>query len=286
MCVEVAGVPALVYSAVDPAGKGIGKYLLEVLGGSIVREGADSKVMMLRGLNALLVEISEDIIYAENLDNIVPEASIYVFLSRHSAASGIKSLTTHHTGNPSGDAPFGGRPYELCIANPPLAYSFLRGLTEARVRHGLNDFRVTYEVTHHGPTGLSRPLTFIEIGSSESEWVLREAHEAVGEVVIEALKSLGSVRCVASVGVGGPHYAEGFSERALRLGECYGHIIPRYALKTLRGDEATLRRVVKAAILKSSIPTERVVVMKKVGAAVRRAVKEVAEELGVELIIA
>ncbi len=280
------GLPALIYSVIDPAGRGIGEYLLEVLGGRVVREGLSHKVIMLKGLNALLVEIREDIIYAENLDRVVSEASMYVFLSRHSASLGIRSLTAHHTGNPAGKAPFGGRPYELCIANPLLTYMLIHGLFRARVKHGLKDFRVTYEVTHHGPTGLKRPLTFVEIGSSLREWTMRRAHEVVGDVVIEALKNLGSVECVTSVGLGGPHYAEGFTRRALELGECYGHIIPRYALKDLRGDEQLLRNVIKEAILKSSSPIERVVVMRKVGSVVRRAAMEVAEDLDVELVVA
>lgn len=67
----------------------------------------------------------------------------------------------------------------------------------------LSDFEVVYEVTHHGPTNLRKPLTFVEIGSSETEWTYEKAHEVVGESVVKALREFRySVNCVPTVGSG------------------------------------------------------------------------------------
>ncbi len=275
----------LIYSVNDPAGRGVAKYLREVLSCRELSIEGVEECFLIKELNAILAGFKEETIYLSSVDSVFPNASTYVFLSKHSASSGIKSLTAHHTGNPTSSNEMGGEPFKLSISNPPLTFEFIKGLKERYISKGLSDFKVVYEVTHHGPTSLTRPLSFIEIGSTINEWGLRRAHELLGEVVIESIKSLSSVNCIPSVGVGGPHYAEKLTERALKFNECYGHIISRHAIKELRRNPVRFKLILKQAISKSSARTERIVMFKKVGAVIRGAVKEVADSLGIELVV-
>ena len=52
-------------------------------------------------------------IHAENIDKKI-NADLFIFVSRHSAASGLKALTCHPIGN-FGKAELGGRENKLCI---------------------------------------------------------------------------------------------------------------------------------------------------------------------------
>ncbi len=273
------GVAGIVYSVDDPAGEGIARHLRERLGGRESRRPGGVASWDLDGINAVLVGFKEDVIYFDFLDEVLPDVDFYVILSRHKAESGVKSLTVHHTGNPTSAAEVGGRPGELSMANPPLAYWVLKALSRL-APSDLTGFEVVYEVTHHGPTSLRKPLTFVEIGSSESEWSAGKAHEVVGESVVEALMSVRSQdNCVPTVGFGGPHYAEGFTKRALRLNECYGHIISKYAVKELTDSE--LRTISRLAALKSSPPAVKAVVTRKVGSNPRALIAEVLRSLNI-----
>src|SRR5208337_602698 len=53
-------------------------------------------------------------------------------------------------------------------------------------RHCPEGYRVSYEVTHHGPTSLSIPLFFDETASTEKEWGDPVAGRAVAEAVLSA----------------------------------------------------------------------------------------------------
>jgi len=276
-------VRVLAYSLNDLAGKGIADFLRGELRVKEVHIKGTARAYVVDELDAVLAGFEDDVIYFDFLDDVFSDAELYVVLSRHSATSGVKSLTTHHTGNPLGSAVAGGRPYELSVSNPPLAKMFLALLRGFRDEYGLTEFSVTYEVTHHGPTNLRRPLTFIEIGSTEVEWSMKKAHEVVGMAVIQALKGFKGCSCVPTVGFGGPHYATPFTERALKSGECYGHIISRYALRDLKRDRGLLARVVRDSIVKSSVETRKAVVLRKAGRVVRDVVTEVAGEYGVEV---
>ena len=278
----------LVYSTQDPAGVGIANYISELFNCEEVKVPRSVTAVYIKDLNAILASFNEDVIYFDFLDDVL-NVDFYIVLSRHSAESGIKSLTVHHTGNPYNRASFGGNPYELSIANPPLTKLLLVKLSELRSRYGLTEFQVVYEATHHGPSSLKKPLTFIEIGSSVNEWRLPAAHRVVGDAVIDAIGEYLStgVKCVGCVGFGGQHYSSTFTERALSTDECYGHIIPRYAINMLKSDKPEkMKYVFKQAILRNSVKIERVVVLKKLSRAIKDTVKELASGLGIEFLTA
>ncbi|MCD6428648.1 MAG: D-tyrosyl-tRNA(Tyr) deacylase [Desulfurococcales archaeon] len=278
----------LVYSTRDLAGTGIANYISELFDCEEIEVPRSVRAVRIKDLNAILAGFNEDVIYFDFLDEVL-NVDFYVVLSRHSAESGIKSLTVHHTGNPYGRASFGGNPYELSIANPPLTKLLLIKLNELRSRYGLTEFQVVYEATHHGPSSLKKPLTFIEIGSSVNEWRLPAAHRVVGNAVIEAIKKYLSTgfKCVGCVGFGGQHYSSTFTERALNTEECYGHIIPRYAINMLKNDDLEkMKYVFKQAILRNSIRIEKVVVLKKLSKVIKDTLRELTIELGAELLTA
>jgi D-aminoacyl-tRNA deacylase len=143
-----------------------------------------------------------------------------VFLSRHRAASGQRSLTVHPIGNWD-RAEHGGRERELVRAAPDLMTSLLRELKRQAV--GL-PFEVTFEVTHHGPY-LETPTLFIEIGSSEASWGDRDAARAIAR----SLTEVQVMECPRAIGIGGGHYAPRFTEVSLSKRISFGHLLPNHA---------------------------------------------------------
>jgi D-aminoacyl-tRNA deacylase len=115
--------------------------------------------------------------YANKLfvDNFLNDPSYnpdeIIFLSRHSAASGTKSLTVHPIGIPWLDdcTISGGLPRRCSPPNPRIASLYREILMEVKSKELDNTFQVTLEATHHGPY-VEVPACFVEIGSSESEW--------------------------------------------------------------------------------------------------------------------
>ncbi|MGD1055698.1 MAG: D-aminoacyl-tRNA deacylase, partial [Nitrososphaerales archaeon] len=103
-------------------------------------------------------------VFPPDLDKFFnPQA--YIFLSRHSAESGIASLTAHTTGNFSDEVKFGGAAKELGRSDPSLLKNYLISLSKRKER--LGGYEITMEATHHGPTSLLKPVLFVEVGSSE-----------------------------------------------------------------------------------------------------------------------
>jgi D-aminoacyl-tRNA deacylase len=268
----------IAYSVGDPAGSGVASELLRLLEPKPVSAARAASAYYLPELDALLAGFDEDVLYFEFLDEIC-EADFHLVLSRHSSEAGIKSLTVHHPGNPMREALAGGRPLELPPSNPPLAKSLLLSL----VKHAeeLPEFKVTYEVTHHGPSSLRKPVTFVEIGSSAQEWSLTEARRAVAEAVVDTL-TLPLPSYEACVGVGGNHYATLFTARALSSAEAYGHMLANYALKSLE-EPALVEKVVREAATKSLVPTQKLVAERKLRKAWREALEKVAEELSLKI---
>lgn len=273
---------ALVYSLVDLASMGIARelrYLLkcrEVEALGRVKEA----YVCLEGL-ARLAALEDDVIYLDYLDKVFPNASRYLILSRHSSASRIPILSVHTPGNPGPQAPFGGRPWELPPSDPLLGWLLIRALRKVVDEEGLSDsYDVIYESTHHGPTSISKPITFVEIGSDESRWRDPRAHSAVARAVAQALEELPRSSCTPAVGFGGPHYQSLFTKRALESDLCFGHMISKNSLREL-GSEEDIRRVAKLAIEKT--PGVSVAVIEKMRASIRKPIEEVAKNAGLKV---
>ena len=263
---------ALVYSNRDPAGIGIAEHVKRILG---LKEHSSYKgIVFYTYEDIVLAGFDEDVIYFEFLDNYL-NAEYYIVLSRHSSKARIKSLTVHHTGNPTSRADAGGKPRELAIAFPPMAKKLITLLNRYAVEEGLRDeYDVTLEVTHHGPTSPRKPLVFIEIGSTPDEWRDEKARKVIAQVVADAVTSP-LPECTPATGFGGGHYARKHTRVMLNTEYCLGHIFSKHVMDEV--DEDTILQ----AFSKSVPPSKCVVIEKKgVKSLHRKLVKRLAEEHG------
>ena len=160
------------------------------------------------------IEVEERLIHAEHIDARI-DADLLIFLSRHYSVNPVPVLTVHVTGN-FGTADVGGTPRTLAPAAPVMMQATLRELR----KHCPEGYRVSYEVTHHGPTGLIHPSFFVEIGSTGKEWTDQVAARAVAESVLSASPA----HSVPLIGFGGNHYATRETEIALTSRGAFGHI--------------------------------------------------------------
>jgi len=175
-----------------------------------------------------MATLAELHLYAEHVDRKWEELTgetpeCIAFLSRHKSASKRPSLTTHPVGN-WGAADYGGTPGTVSGTAP----EWMTGLLLAISRTAPDDYQVCFEATHHGPL-LETPAFFVEIGSDESRWELREP----AEVLARALLALEPASGIALIGIGGGHYTPRFSDVALQREAVFGHMVPKYALEQL-----------------------------------------------------
>ncbi|NYT05698.1 MAG: D-tyrosyl-tRNA(Tyr) deacylase [Methanomicrobiales archaeon] len=199
---------AVINSRLDPAGCAIRGRLLELLdnpGGHPCRHGGDTLVFL---------ETDGRLIYEEGLDARA-DADLILFISRHTSIQALPALTVHVTGN-IGSAEYGGAPRTLARAAPAWMHALLRECA-ARAPAG---YRVSYEVTHHGPSDIETPSLFVEIGSTEKEWRDPAAADAVAQAILAARPSA----TITLVGFGGNHYAARQTAIALASRGAFGHI--------------------------------------------------------------
>ncbi|WP_144799346.1 D-aminoacyl-tRNA deacylase [Halorubrum depositum] len=171
-----------------------------------------------------------------------------VFVSRHSGETG-ELLTAHVTGN-FGPAPYGGEPETLADPAPGAEKRVVEALA-ARAPEG---YDVGVECTHHGPTNVSVPSLFVELGSDEAQWEDPEAAEAVARAVLD-LRGTGpdlvdgdAPRHV--VGFGGGHYAPRFTRIVRETAWAVGHVGADWALGEMGAPEAN-RETIEQAFARS-----------------------------------
>jgi D-aminoacyl-tRNA deacylase len=175
----------------------------------------------------LLARYEGMIVLPPDLDEFFnPQA--YIFLSRHSAESGIASLTAHTTGNFAADAKFGGNGRELGRADPALLKNYMIALWSRRGM--VEGYEITMEATHHGPTALQKPVLFVELGSSVKYWGDQKAAAVVAEALMESLTERRIWSRVA-IGFGGTHYPEKFTKMVIEEETAFSFIVPKYALE-------------------------------------------------------
>jgi D-aminoacyl-tRNA deacylase len=222
------GEPATVIlaSTTDLASKTLADALVEEAGFKSTGVSLLGKPVYQKG-SFLLARFEGMIVSPPNLDEYFnPRA--YVFLSRHSADSGIASLTAHTTGNFSKEAKFGGAGRELGRSDPALLKNYLRALWGHRAE--AKGYEITMEATHHGPTSLQRPVLFVELGSSEKYWGDRKAAGVVARALVESLTN-GEIWTKIAVGFGGTHYSEKFTKLLIEGDYAFSFVAPKYALE-------------------------------------------------------
>jgi D-aminoacyl-tRNA deacylase len=215
---------ALVNSRQDLAGLNIRHHIEQSLSDRTAPCGE-------QGRTYEFIDVEGRLIHAEGIDAGI-DADLVIFISRHSSVNPVPVLTVHVTGNYR-VAELGGTDRTLAPAAPAMMQATLRALA----RHCPEGYRVSYEITHHGPTGLTHPSFFVEIGSTEKEWRDPAAGKAVAEAVLDAT----AINTVPLIGFGGTHYATRETEIALTSRGAFGHIAHTREIATL--DEQMIRQM-------------------------------------------
>lgn len=237
--------------------------------------GTDGENTYLRCDDLCIMTIPERHLLSDDVDRKAKAFGIdfgdVVFMSRHSAASGMPTLTVHPIGN-YGDADLGGRERTLVRSTPSLMTNALRRIKEL---NDTTEYNVSFEVTHHGPY-IESPTMFIEIGSEETHWGDKHAAEIMADVIL-SMDSDSDYPTV--IGVGGGHYAPRFTELALSKKVNIGHMVPAYRVVGSSDDELT-EMISNAA---RSTGTDMVYVHRKsMKGAEERRVNSLIETLGLE----
>lgn len=210
---------AIIATEKDTASKNIGKKIAE-LGG--FKKSEDKPYPTFKKENDILIWHPEDLVFATDLSKYYdPECFIFIF--RHKSEKPQPMLTVHATGNLNSEPMRAGNPYELGISHPAYMFKVLTGLK----KYAPDGYSVSYEATHHSPTNLTKPLMFVEIGSSEEQWNNPKAVESVAKAIIDLIENP-KIECTSSIGLGGGHYSDRFTRRAFEENYAFGHIIPSY----------------------------------------------------------
>ncbi|MFB5636646.1 MAG: D-aminoacyl-tRNA deacylase [Nitrosopumilus sp.] len=203
----------------DPAGHNMAKYL--------------SKEMTLK----------DDVFHGKYYDLlIIPTPAIsadwleekydydgFIFLSKHAAESGELALTCHSTGNFS-TAKFGGNDKQVAIPKPDFQKVYLQTLKKNQSK--FSEFQITIEATHHGPTALTKPSIFVEIGTTEKQWNDESLCSSVASLVHQVMSQPIKEHPVA-ICFGGTHYPSKFTDELLDGKFALGTVIPKHALGDL-----------------------------------------------------
>ncbi len=224
-----------------------------------------------------IIEIRERLIYADYLDERLRKLGLnfseILFASRHSSKDKRKIFSVHVSGNVA-TADYGGKPYSLAKPSPIRIKNYVLALKDKLDRKP--EFQFTLEVTHHGPSEISTPSAFYEIGSTENEWKDEEAGRIVAESMIEAIRDQRSDWQIA-VGVGGTHYAPRQTEIILTTTFTFGHNFAKYTFDGLNKEI-----LIKAVELSDA---EFIVIDEKsTTSAIKSLIRETTEELGIQML--
>lgn len=189
--------------------------------------------------NFRLVEIKDQLIYQDGMDRKLQEcgfpASLLIFASKHRSKDARAILTVHSTGNVD-EAKYGGQKKHLAASSAQAVRSLLRSL---KLLAENEEYDITLECTHHGPSDIDVPAVFIEIGSNEEQW----HDESAGRIVAEAILLYRESDSPVAVGFGGTHYAPRQTALIFETDVAFGHIFPTHALEYL--DEELIQQAFK-----------------------------------------
>ncbi len=203
------------------------------------------------GLGELLVQSPKSLLFTtqKELETIVPnlsEVDFFIVASTHRSETKKPALTVHPTGN-FGTADIGGTIRTLSYTWPAALKIGLQYFA----KNAPEGFEATMEATHHGPTDWKKPLIFIEIGSTETEWVRKDLGEIVAKAIKEIYEAQGAKRMAHGqfenyAAFGGIHYCASFNKIQIENEKAaIGHVVPKYA------SEAITEDIVKQALEKS-----------------------------------
>ncbi len=217
----------------EEGGKSFENWLFES-----TRKNSVEKIFLIRVEERLSTQLE----YAAQLPGIFSAEMIF-FASRHRSESGTPCFTSHAPGNFTENSEFGGNPFELGTTNARASTCLLRWLKK-NANNNLGEFGVFREATHHGPTSLAWPSVFCELGSTEKEWVNKEAAGHVAEAIMFAAENYAKEeenfvfnKGKISVGFGGTHYCSKFSQLEFEGKNCFSPVASKHVLDGI-GKEA------------------------------------------------
>jgi D-aminoacyl-tRNA deacylase len=224
----------VICSTQDRASQNIKNSLLILRKWDTINSGCDYSIFEFK--NFRIIETKESLIYQDGLDKKISEcgfpANLIIFASKHKSKDGRAILTVHFTGNVN-EAKFGGKKKRLAVAAPQAMRSLLRSI---KMLAENEEYEVTLECTHHGPSDVDVPSVFIEIGSNEKQWL----DEVAGRIVANAILMFKEDDSPVAVGFGGTHYAPRQTTLMFETEVAFGHIFPGHALDDL--DEDMIRQ--------------------------------------------
>jgi len=271
----------IVASELDLASKNIANKILE-LGSFKEVDVCPYKSYQMN--DSFLVWHSKDLVEGDitDLDNYFdPEA--YVFVFRHLGQAKIPRLTVHPTGNfvlpkENSPVPYRGKPHRLSFVHPFYMKEALLFMNRINQDRNLG-YSVSYEVTHHTPTDLKKPVMFLEIGDTIEHHKDEKAISVIAETALHLLKIIPKEfdNCIA---IGGGHYADRFTRRAISENYAFGHFIPEYAFLDIN------KEVVEQAIDKTINGVKCAVIDAKSQGNLedRQKIIDVLEKRGIEII--
>jgi len=180
-------------SSIDPAGKNIRSAIDQFI------ENEGEKAFPLFDGNEITFHTTDERIINIKRNAVNPDADLVIIVSRHSSVNPVPVLTVHPAGN-YGIAQLGGNNEELGLTSP----AWMKSILQNHTRFVPEGYRVSYEITHHGPTDLPMPFFFVEVGSTQKEWGDEKAYSAVAKSVLFAKPATESIPLI---GFGGTHYA-------------------------------------------------------------------------------
>lgn len=244
----------IISSKIDSASENMKKGLLEKSLWDEIDTFNGNKAYRNSNMNdVIIVTINDNKIKHENIENEVKEKlkinpKVAIFLSRHRSKTGEPTLTTHPIGNFT-EALFGGIEKTLSISSPKLMTQFLRIMKKNADKNKLYH-NICFEVTHHGPY-MSIPTFYIEVGSTDEEWIKQKPANILAESLLQLLEKYHyeddfKDDIPVLVGVGGGHYAPRFTDVALEKKIAFGHMIPNYQIKKGVINEEMIEKTIKA----------------------------------------
>ncbi|MBA3749701.1 MAG: hypothetical protein H0X03_02160 [Nitrosopumilus sp.] len=186
----------------------------------------------IKHLNTTLITTNQNLIDLDNIDGIIPQDHMIIFLSKHASKSKTPTLTSHSTGNFSDIVSLGSKPMEIGNTFPSFQKYYMKKLYEKR--NDLLNYDLIIESTHHGPTSLVNPILFVEIGSSENEWNNESTASIVCRSILDTIKDIekntNKEDIYIGIGIGGNHYPQKFNELILFSNVAFGPVISKYNL--------------------------------------------------------
>ena len=181
-----------------------------------------------QGRNFDFYLVDEEIIFTKNLNmEKINKYDFVIFASKHSSEKGEKALTIHSPGN-FRNAKLGGETGKVCKSSALFQKQLFETLSKNSQEHDLREYKITLEATHHGPL-IEKPCVFIEIGSTENEWVNRKAGFIIAKTISETIQDFVENQYhEIAIAIGGPHYCPNFNNIQLKSNIAISHIIPQY----------------------------------------------------------